>query len=47
MGALSQKWGVRGFEIGFGVMAAAYAVGALLMAYSFFFTFRKNRVVEK
>lgn len=47
MGALSQKWGVRGFEIGFGVMAAAYAVGALLMAYSFFFTFSKNRVVEK
>ena len=47
MGVLSQKWGVRGFEIGFGVMAAAYAVGALLMAYSFFFTFRKNRVVEK
>ena len=46
MGALSQKWGVRGFEIGFGVMAAAYAVGALLMAYSFFFTFCKNRVVE-
>ena len=46
MGALSQTWGVRGFEIGFGVMAAAYAVGALLMAYSFFFTFRKNRVVE-
>ena len=46
MGALSQRWGVRGFEIGFGVMAAAYAVGALLMAYSFFFTFRKNRVVE-
>ena len=46
MGALSQKWGVRGFEIGFGVMAAAYAVGALLMAYSFFFTFRKNRVIE-
>lgn len=47
MGVLSQKWGVRGFEIGFGVMAVAYAVGALLMAYSFFFTFRKNRVVEK
>ena len=47
MGALSQKWGVRGLEIGFGIMAAAYAVGALLMAYSFFFTFRKNRVVEK
>ena len=46
MGALSQKWGVRGFEIGFGVMAAFYAVAALLMAFSFFFTFGKNRVVE-
>ena len=46
MGALSQKWGVRGFEIGFGVMAAFYAVAALLMAYSFFFTFKKNLVME-
>jgi MFS family permease len=46
MGALSQKWGVRGFEIGFGVMAAAYALGAALMAFSFFFTFRKDRVAE-
>lgn len=46
MGALSQKWGVRGFEIGFGIMAAFYAVAALLMACSFFFTFMKNRVVE-
>ena len=46
MGALSQKFGVRGFEVGFGIMAAFYAVAALLMAYSFFFTFKKNRVVE-
>jgi MFS family permease len=46
MGALSQRWGVRGFEIGFGIMAAAYALGAALMAFSFFFTFRKNRVAE-
>ena len=46
MGALSQRWGVRGFEIGFGIMAAAYALGAALMAFSFFFTFRKNRFVE-
>ena len=46
MGALSQRWGVRGFEIGFGVMAGAYALGAALMAFSFFFTFNKNRVVE-
>ena len=46
MGALSQRWGVRGFEIGFGIMAAAYALGAVLMAFSFFFTFNKNRIVE-
>ena len=46
MGALSQKWGVRGFEIGFGVMAGTYAIGAALMAFSFFFTFKRNRIVE-
>ena len=46
MGALSQKWGVHGFEIGFGIMAGTYALGAALMAFSFFFTFNKNRVVE-
>ena len=46
MGALSQRWGVRGFEIGFGVMAGAYALGAALMAFSFFFTFGKNRITE-
>ena len=46
MGALSQRWGVRGFEIGFGVMAASYALGATLMAYGFFFTFKRNRVLE-
>ena len=42
MGALSQKYGVRGFEIGFGVMAGTYVIAAGLMAFSFFFTFRKN-----
>lgn len=46
MGALSQRWGVRGFEIGFGIMAGAYALGATLMAFSFFFTFNRNRIVE-
>ena len=44
MGALSQKYGVRGFEIGFGVMAGTYVVAAGMMAFSFFFTFRKNWV---
>ena len=46
MGALSQRWGVRGFEIGFGVMAGAYALAAALMAISFFFTFKRDRVIE-
>ena len=46
MGALSQRWGVRGFEIGFYSMGASYVVAALLMSISFFFTFKKNRVVE-
>lgn len=47
MGALSQRWGVRGFEIGFYAMGASYVVAALLMSISFFFTFKKNRVVER
>ncbi len=46
MGDLAQKHGVRGFEIGFDVMAGFYLVGALLMALSFFFTFKKDKVIE-
>ena len=46
MGALSQRWGVKGFEIGFCVMGASYLLAAALMAFSFFFTFRKDRVRE-
>ena len=46
MGALSQRWGVKGFEIGFGVMAGTYVLAAVLMSFSFFFTFMRNRVVE-
>lgn len=46
MGALSQKYGVHGFEIGFSVMGASYVVGALLMMVSFFFTFKRNRIAE-
>jgi MFS family permease len=46
MGALSEKWGVRGFETGFALMGGTYAVAALLMMVSFFFTFEKNRVKE-
>ena len=46
MGALSEKYGVRGFEIGFALMGAAYVIGALVMTISFFFTFRKDRITE-
>ncbi len=46
MGALSDKGGVKGFETGFDIMAAAYLTGAVLMAFSFFFTFGRDRVTE-
>lgn len=46
MGALAQKYGIAGFERGFAIMAASYAVAALVMAFSFFFTFKMNRVTE-
>ena len=46
MGALSDKYGVRGFEIGFLLMGAAYVIAAVLMAISFFFTFKKDRLVR-
>ena len=44
MGALSQNYGVRGFEIGFMLMGAAYVVGAIFMVYGFLFTFRRDRI---
>ena len=46
MGALSQKYGVHGFEIGFSVMGATYVIAALLMMISFFVTFKKDRIAE-
>ena len=46
MGALSQRYGVHGFELGFGLMGGAYLLGAALMAVAFFFTFRRDRIVE-
>lgn len=45
-GVVSDRFGTRGFEIGFALMGAAYLVGALLMSISFFFTFRRNRIQE-
>ena len=46
MGMLSEAYGVRGFEIGFAIMGATYVVAALLMSVSFFFTFKRDRIVE-
>ena len=46
MGALSDQYGIRGFEIGFAVLGVAYALGAAAMIVSFLFTFSKNRVME-
>ena len=46
MGALSQRYGVRGFEIGFALMGGAYLLGALAMMVSFFRTFRRDRIEE-
>ncbi len=46
MGALSDRFGVRGFEIGFGVLGAGYLVGVAALLVSFFFTFRRDRIDE-
>jgi len=46
MGALSQHYGVHGFEMGFALMAGAYVLGALLMSISFFVTFKRDRIGE-
>lgn len=46
MGALSQRYGVRGFEIGFALMGGAYFAAAFVMMISFFVTFKRDRVAE-
>ena len=46
MGALSDRIGIRGFEIGFCVLGACYVSGALLLAVSFLAFFRRCRVME-
>lgn len=46
MGALSDRYGIRGFEIGFGVLAFGYVIGAGLLGFSALFVFDKYRVPE-
>ena len=47
IGALSDKYGVRGFEIGFSILGVGYLLGAAAIAASFFFTFKRDRIVEE
>ena len=47
IGALSNRYGIKGFEIGFSLMGGAYLLGACSMAYAALFTFKKDRIVEK
>ncbi len=46
IGALSKRMGMRGFEIGFAILGVAYLIGAVCVCISFFFFFRRWRVVE-
>ena len=46
IGKLSEANGVRGFETGFALMGGVYALAGCLMLVSFFFTFRRNRILE-
>ena len=46
IGALSNRFGMRGFECGFAAMGGAYLIGSAAMAYAALFTFRKDRLDE-
>lgn len=46
IGALSDRYGIRGFEIGFSLMGVSYLIGASAMGYAALFTFRKDRIEE-
>ena len=46
MGWVFSSFGDRAYSIAFSLMAATYALAALLMSVSFFFTFRRDRIGE-
>ena len=46
MGWVFSSFGDRAYSIAFSLMAATYALAALMMSLSFFFTFRRDRIVE-
>ena len=43
-GFISQRWGVRGFEVGFASLGVLLALAAMMMAWSYFRLFYKYRV---
>ena len=47
IGALSDRMGMRGFEIGFGILGGSYVVGALAMLSAFLFTFHRDRIDDR
>ena len=46
MGWVFETFGERAHAIAFALMGGAYLVAAMLMSISFFFTFKRNRIVE-
>ena len=46
MGALSDRYGIHGFEIGFSVLGGIYVLGAIAIISSCLFTFKHNRITE-
>lgn len=46
MGWIFETFGARAHGIAFALMGGTYLVAALLMSISFFFTFKRNRIVE-
>lgn len=47
LGALSDRYGARGFELGFAAYGGVLAIGALALGLSLFVTFRRDRVSEE
>ena len=46
MGWVFETFGERSYSLAFSLMAGTYAIAALLMSISFFFTFRRDRIAE-
>ena len=46
IGALSDRYGIRGFELGFAALGGVYVLGALSMFVSYRYFFRRHYVHE-